>query len=244
MTLDFAGQTAVVTGATRGIGRAIADLLLGAGCRVIGTGSAPGSDLGGESHVDRYRFEGVDFLDAAATDSFVRSLAGEPVDILVNNAGINRISLVGDMAPSDWDDIQAVNVRTPMLLTRALAPSMAERGYGRIVNISSIFGVVTRSQRAAYTTSKYALNGFTKTTAIDYGGRNVLCNAVAPGFIDTELTRRILSAEQRDELAAATPAGRMGTPDEIARVVAFLASDANTFINGQVIIADGGFTSI
>lgn len=128
------------------------------------------------------------------------------------------------------------------MLSKTLAPNMAERRFGRIINISSIFGHVTRSQRIAYTTSKAALVGMTKTLATDYSARNVLVNAVGPGFIDTELTRRILTEEARQELMNQVPMGRLGTPEEIANVVTFLASAQNSFITGQHIIADGGFT--
>ena len=119
---------------------------------------------------------------------------------------------------------------------------MAARNYGRIVNIASIFGHVTRAKRAAYTTSKAALIGFTKSLALDYAAQNVLVNAVGPGFIDTDMTREILSSDQRAALINQVPAHRLGTPEEIAQLITFLVSENNTFVTGQHVVADGGFT--
>ncbi|MBI2625738.1 SDR family oxidoreductase [Candidatus Parcubacteria bacterium] len=243
MKIDFGGKTALVTGGTRGIGAAIAELLAESGARVIVTGSRPESKARLPKGVE-LRFEAVDFLDHAAAESFAKRMAKERIDILINNAGINRINAVGDIRDEDWNDILAVNLSAPMILCRALAPKMAERRFGRIVNITSVFGVVSRAQRGSYSASKFALTGLTRALALDYAGGGVLANALAPGFIDTELTRSILSEEQRREFASQTPLGRLGSAEEIARAAAFLASEANTFITGQCIVADGGYTSV
>lgn len=248
MKIDFVGQTALVTGGTRGIGAAIAKQLVESGATVIATGTNQGHLLGRQSEADaaglRLRYERVDFADSAATAAFAERMAAEPIDVLINNAGINKLALTGELDMDDWDRIQRVNVRAPTILCRSIAPCMASRGYGRIVNLTSVFGHVSRIKRVSYSTSKFALLGLTRTLALDYAANNVLVNALAPGFIDTELTRSILSDSERAELVNAVPMQRLGSEEEISRVAAFLASSANSFITGQNIIADGGYTSV
>lgn len=248
MRVDFAGRRALVTGGTRGIGGAIVDALLDAGCFVIATGAdaarAREAQRAADATKRTVRYDAVDFGDTNATEAFADRMATERLDVLINNAGINKIALTGELSMKDWDDIVDINLRAPTVLCRAIVPGMAERGYGRIVNIGSIFGNVSKSRRLSYSVSKFGLLGLTKVVALDYATRNVLSNAVSPGFIDTELTRRILTPEQRAQLAAATPLGRLGRPDEIARAVLFLASEANSFATGQQLIVDGGFTSV
>jgi 3-oxoacyl-[acyl-carrier protein] reductase len=243
--IDLTGRRALVTGGTRGIGAAIARALAAAGAEVTATASSEESRAraAAEPALAGIALVPVDLADRAATEAFAAERAQQPFDVLVNNAGINKIALAGDLDLADWDRIQAVNVRAPLVLSRALVGGMAEQGWGRIVNISSVFGDVSRSQRAAYTASKYALRGLTRTLALDYATRGVLVNAVAPGFIDTELTRAVLGADGMRAMAERVPLRRLGTPDEIARVVTFLASDANTYLTGQHLVVDGGFTS-
>ena len=246
MIIDFTGQRALVTGGTRGIGAAIVRELAGSGASVVATGRDRSNIEFLQAQADQtslpVRYVSIDFSDARATEEFAAQMAGESFSVLVNNAGINKIALAGEVDMEDWDRIQRVNVRAPMTLCRALAPRMAERRYGRIVNITSIWGHVSRSRRISYSTSKSALVGLTRTLALDYAASNVLANGVAPGVIDTELTRTVLSEQEHRDLISAIPVGRLGTEDEIARVVAFLASRSNSFITGQNIIADGGFT--
>jgi 3-oxoacyl-[acyl-carrier protein] reductase len=242
--IDLSGRRALVTGGTRGIGAAIVRSLAAAGARVVATGSSAESVARArESGSGGVELRAVDLADAAATEAFAAEMAAGGFDVLVNNAGINKIALAGELSLADWDRIQAVNVRAPMVLCRALIRGMAERGYGRIVNISSVFGDVSRSQRASYTASKYALRGLTRTLALDYASRGVLVNAVAPGFIDTELTRTVLGEAGMRAMAERVPMGRLGTALEIARMVTFLASEANGYMTGQHVVVDGGFTS-
>lgn len=230
-------KKALVTGGTRGIGAAIALELESLGHEVIVTGTKDIEHLAGAT-----AYLKVDFSDLEETRRFIEEVSKMPIDILVNNAGINKTGLSGEIEMEDWDRIQRVNLRGPMALSRALVSGMGTRGYGRIVNITSIFGHVSKAGRVSYSTSKFGLLGITKAMALDYAKENVLINGLAPGFIDTELTRKILSVEQIEELVAHVPMGRLGKPEEIAKMVAFLTSEDNTFMTGQNIIVDGGFT--
>ncbi len=243
MDLGLRGRRVLVTGGTRGIGAAIAKSFVAEGAQVVVTGRKSSKTDNRADGEDSLRFECVDFEDEAATQDYAHSLRSRGFDVLVNNAGINKVALAGEVDLVDWDRIQRVNLRAPLVLARALVPGMAARKWGRMVNIASIFASVSRAGRVAYTSSKAGLVGMTRTLALDYAADNVLVNAVGPGFIDTEMTRTILSEEQRRELISRVPIQRMGEPCEVAKLVVFLASDANSMITGQHLIADGGFTS-
>lgn len=246
MKFDFTGQIAVITGATRGIGRRMAEDLASLGARVILTGThkkaaeefartLPGADHTGLE---------VDFSDDRSTDAFLVVLGREPrLDVVINNAGINRINPVDAILDEDWRAIQRVNLEGPLRLTRAAARVMKSSGYGRIVNIASIFGVISKEKRALYSMSKFALRGLTVASALDLAKHGVLVNAVSPGFVRTELTDTILSPDEQAALAKQVPLGRFATAEEISRVVIFLASSLNTYITAQNIVADGGFIS-
>ncbi len=230
IAIDLSGQTALVTGGTQGIGRCIVATLLEAGAEVVATGIEPDilDEIG--------KTEGITpcFLNLGnreETERKAAELAATPFDILVNNAGINKHAPVGELDLAAFDQVLDVNLRGMAVLCRALVPGMAERGYGRVVNITSVFSIVTKARRAPYTTSKFAILGFTKTLALDYAEKNVLANCVAPGFINTEMTGRMLGPEGIKDMTAQVPVGRLGKPEEVARLVAFLASPLNSFIN-------------
>jgi 3-oxoacyl-[acyl-carrier protein] reductase len=220
------GRTALVTGGSRGIGRAVVKALEARGARVI---APPRSEL--------------DLLRPGQVEAYLGALRA-PIDILVNNAGINPLGTALDANDEDIEQAIQVNLLAPMSLARGVAPGMVERGWGRIVNVSSIFGTVTKPGRFAYTVAKTGMNGLTRSLAVELGPRGVLVNSVSPGFVATELTYQNNSPEALAQVAAELPLRRLADPSEIAELIAFLASSANTFVTGQVILADGGYSCL
>ena len=246
MRIDFSGRTVLVTGATRGIGAQIASDMGGMGARLILTGTDPERIRALNEGVDegKCRYLAADFSVDQELSCFLDEISKEDrIDVLVNNAGINRINRIDDSLASDWDAISAVNLRAPVLITRSVSRLMRRQGYGRIVNIGSIFGVVSKPERAFYSATKFGLHGLTVASALDLATSGVLVNTVSPGFVSTDLTREILGKDQMQQLAQDVPLLRFAEPVEVSRVVAFLASDLNSYITGQNIIVDGGFVS-
>ena len=230
----------MVTGATRGIGLAIRQKLLALGANVIATGTK----VKNSNDSDSYRYLAVDFSDKEQTQNFTKTIADLKIDILVNNAGINKIGAFENIASDDFEKIQQVNLHAPFSLCQAVLPYMKAQNWGRIVNISSIFGVISKEQRAPYSASKFALDGMTVALAAEVTEFGVLANCVCPGFIATDLTKRVLGEDGIKELSARVPAKRLGQPKEVANLVAFLSGPENSFISGQNIIIDGGFTRV
>jgi len=218
------GRTALITGAARGIGRAIAQLFNEQGAKVFAP-TRKELDLSCNESIDQYCSQ----LDL-------------PIDIIVNNAGINPLGAADEFSDADLAETLQINLVAPMRLIRALSPGMAQHGYGRIVNISSIWSGVAKPRRFVYATTKAGVNGMTRALAVELAASGVLVNAVAPGFTNTELTQQNNSAEAIRQIAAAIPAGRLAEPWEIAQVVAFLCSQNNSYLTGQTIFVDGGFT--
>ncbi|MFQ5690685.1 MAG: SDR family NAD(P)-dependent oxidoreductase [Gemmatimonadota bacterium] len=250
MRIDFEGQVVVVTGATRGIGKQLAEDFERLGAELILTGTDPRQIAARnreaeESGNGRKTYHAVDFTDDGSLQKFLDVLeARGRIDVCVNNAGINRIGLIDETALNDWEDILAVNLHAPVLITRAVSRGMKARGYGRIVNIASIFSVASKPKRSFYTVTKFGLHGLTVSTALDLAPYGVLVNTVSPGFVLTDLTKRILTEEEMDELAEAVPVGRFADPDEISRAVLFLASRHNTYMTAQNLVVDGGFVNV
>jgi NAD(P)-dependent dehydrogenase (short-subunit alcohol dehydrogenase family) len=233
------GKIALVTGGTRGIGKAIAKELDNQGATVMITGTRTGY-----TSENDFIYYCVDFAYQDSLQPFVKEIRGIQIDILVNNAGINKIGPVTELKVSDFVRVQKVNVTAPFLLCQAVLPGMRERKWGRIVNISSIWGKISKMHRVPYSASKFAIDGLTAALSAEVAVDGVLVNSVAPGFIDTELTRSVLGIEGMNQLALQVPIQRVGTPEEVAVFVAWLASSANTYISGQNLAIDGGFTRV
>ena len=230
---------AVVTGATRGIGYAIAERLVSDGLNVIGTGTGEeGKYPTGAS------YKQVDCLDDSSVRDFVEFLKKEEIDVLVNNAGIDKIDKFAEIDIGDFDKILKVNLRAPFLFCQAVIPYMKGNEWGRIANITSIFGAITKEFRASYSASKFGLDGMTAALSAEVAGYGVLANSVGPGFIDTDLTRSVLGQQGMKDLADKIPAKRVGNADEIASLVSWLVSEENTYLSGQNLIIDGGFSRV
>jgi len=248
MKIDFKNKIVIVTGATRGIGKNIAENLYRLGAKLLLTGTdsnqvkAKNKALGRNK---RIRYFHLDLLDENSVRKFLSDVGNlKKIDVCINNAGINRIDYAESVPLSDWDDIVKVNLRGPFILSREVGGIMKRNRYGRIVNIASIFGVITREKRAAYTATKSGLIGLTRTMAVELASYNILVNSVSPGFILTDLTCNILTRSQIKQLKSLIPARRLGTPEDVSRVVLFLASELNTYIAGQNIIVDGGYVDV
>ncbi len=250
MVIDFTGQVVLVTGATRGIGKQLAEDFAALGAKLILTGrqqpqleairATPG---GSESKETDWHC--VDFSEQESTHRFLDQLGCyEKIDVCINNAGMNRINYLDETRVEDWDEILDVNLKAPFLITRVVSRIMKIHHYGRIVNISSVFGVISREKRSIYSASKFGLRGLTVAASNELARYNVLVNAVSPGFVLTDLTKRILREHEIAELVSQIPAERLATPEDISRVILFLTSSLNTYITGQNIIVDGGFVNV
>ncbi len=246
MTRRLEGRTALVTGGSRGIGRAIALELAIAGARVgisyVSNATAADATVaeleaaGGEA-----RAFACDVGEGEAVEGLVKGFldwTGGRIDILVNNAGITRDGLLMRMSDADWDAVLDTNLKGTFLVTRAVSRSMIKQRFGRIINVSSVVGLMGNAGQANYAASKAGLIGFTKSLAKELGSRNILVNAVAPGFIRSEMTDGLGDDLKRKYLEQ-LPVGRFGEPQEVAALVVFLAAEG-TYITGQVINVDGG----
>lgn len=241
MKIDLSGRVALVTGAGRGIGQSIAVTLGECGARVAvvdinqATADAVAAAIqGAKGYV-------CDVTDAARVAALVEAVEKDfgSCDILVNNAGITRDGLLVRMKDEDWDAVLATNLRSAFLMTRAASRGMMKRRWGRIVNMASVVGIMGNKGQANYAASKAGLIGLTKTVAKELASRNVLCNAIAPGFIETAMTAA-MPPEAREALIKEIPTERLGQPADIAGAVAWLSSDLAAYVTGQVIVVDGG----
>jgi len=238
-------RTAVVTGASRGIGRAIALALARAGARIVVASNEPENN---EKVAEEVRALGVEalpvFVDMASAESVQEAFSAAlkqwgRVDILINNAGITKDGLAVRMKAEDWDLVLSVNLRGAFLAAKLALPGMMRERWGRVVNIASVVGQSGNPGQANYVSSKAGIIGLTKALAQEVGSRNITVNAVAPGFIETDMTAG-LPAEVRERMLAGIPLGRPGQPEDVAAAVAFLASDQAAYITGAVLNVNGG----
>jgi len=245
MEWSLEGQVALVTGASRGIGAAIADRLAGLGALVVGTAT---TDAGAAAISERLKdldeqCRGVrlDVNDTGAAEQLVQQLTAElgAPTILVNNAGITRDQLLMRMKDDDWDTVISTNLRSVYTLSKACLRGMMKARSGRIISISSVVAGMGNAGQVNYAAAKAGMEGFSRSLAREVGSRGITVNTVAPGFIDTDMTRN-LDEGQRDKLIADIPMQRLGQPEDIAAAVAFLASPLGSYITGQVLHVDGG----
>ncbi len=245
--MKLEGKVALVTGAGRGIGRAVAIKLAQEGADVVCISrTQKNADSVAQAVREQGRkaiAAGIDVADSEAVDNLLSDVMKEwsRVDILVNNAGINRDSLLVRMKDEDWDSVLDTNLKGAFICARAAAKVMMKQRYGRIVNVTSIVGLSGNAGQVNYSASKAGLIGLTKSIARELGSRNITCNAIAPGFIETDMTAE-LNEEMRKKIVQNTSVGRLGTPEDIAGAVLFLCSDESSFISGQVISVDGGLS--
>lgn len=243
---SFNDQYVLITGSTRGIGKVAAKLFIENGAKVIITGTAsvcPDSltkELEGNFH-----YLQANFASNTGIESFLLELEQFPrIDVCINNAGINRIFQLEDIADKDYEEILSVNLHAPFRICKYLAVRMKKQKFGRVVNVASIWSKITKPGRTAYTISKNAIVGLTQTMAVELASHGVIVNAISPGFTSTELTESTLSAAEMDQLSGQLPIRRFAEPIEIARVILFLASTENSYMTGQNIVVDGGFTHV
>lgn len=216
-------RSVLITGASRGIGKAIRDVLTAARQYTLWEPTRQEMDLEDGASIDRY-------------------LGGIPgIDILVNNAGINILAEAGEIDDDAFHKMVMVNLEAPLKIIRRVVPHMKSQKFGRIINISSIFGVRSKELRTLYSMTKFGLNGITRALAREFGGYNILVNSVCPGYTNTELTRKNVPPSEQDQIRKTIPLGRFAEPEEIALFVKFLISPENTYITGQTLVIDGGF---
>jgi len=239
------GKVALVTGASRGIGKAISDMLGQQGATVIGTAT---TESGADAISQRFSAAGItgqglclDVSDEASVEAVIKAISDTfgPVGILVNNAGITRDNLLMRMKSDEWDSVVSTNLSSVYRLSKACLRAMMNPKTGRIINIASVVGSSGNAGQTNYAAAKAGMLGFTRSLAQEVGSRGITVNAVAPGMIDTDMTRELPDA-QRTALLASIPLGRLGQPEEIAAVVAFLASDAGGYVTGETIHVNGG----
>lgn len=233
-------QVAIVTGSTRGIGKAIAEQLLAKGCTVYGTGTSMKSAIKSGA----YEIVQADFTSRSDLQRFCRAVEDISPDILVNNAGINIPGRFVDYKEDDFEKMLSVNLRAPVYLIQAALPGMIKRSYGKILNICSIWGVIGKEERAPYCATKFAVDGLTAALSAEYAKHNVLINSISPGFTRTEATEAAFDEAELSSWADAIPIRRLASTVEIAKAAYWLVSPENSYMSGQNVVIDGGLARI
>jgi 3-oxoacyl-[acyl-carrier protein] reductase len=243
------GKVAIVTGAARGIGEGVALKLAEQGASIAFTYVSESSAEKAQAleqklvalgvNAKAYRSNAGEFAECETLVNNVMKELGQ-VDICVNNAGISKDNLLLRMTPEQWDDVMTINLKSVFNMTKQVIRPMMKAKSGSIINMSSVIGLMGNAGQSSYAASKAGIIGFTKSVAKELGSRNIRCNAIAPGFVETDMTGYLKEGEQADKYRAGIPLGRFGTTDDIANVTLFLASDLSAYVTGQVISVDGG----
>lgn len=249
MTFNFDNKVVIVTGGTRGIGKQVVDDLHSLGAILIITGTKADEinllNIEALNKGERKTYFQLNLLDHDSLENFIENMSMlNKVDCLVNNAGINRLNHIQNSNISDWDDMVKVNLTAPYRLLKAVSSLMINNNYGRIVNIASIFGVISKEKRAIYSATKFGIHGLTVGSSNDLARHNILVNTVSPGFVLTDLTKQNLTPSEMNNLSTQVPIQRMAETQDISNVILFLLSNLNTYLTGQNIIVDGGFTNV
>lgn len=237
MKINYKGYNVVITGASRGIGKSLANTYFKLGANVIGTSTSK------EIKKKNFTLIKVNFLKKDDLNNFICKLNKiNRIDILINNAGVNKINDFSSVTDSDIHDLLKINLISLLKITRAVTKKMIKMKYGKILNISSIFGIVSKNKRSIYSTTKFAVNGFTKGLSLDLAKSNIQVNSICPGVVETEMTKRILGNSGIKRIIKDIPLGRLAKVEEVSNLAIYLTSEYCNYITGQNIIIDGGYT--
>jgi len=238
MKIDYTGKNVLVTGGTKGIGEKLVVDFKNLGATVFFTGRGTRGSGMGDGFIQ------CDFSDEVQLKKVCDLIKTLKIDVLINNAGTNKIGPIEEYSSDDYESILNLNLTSCFKITQAVIPHMKENGYGRIVNITSISSEISMPLRSAYCSSKFGLLGLTKVSGVELASHGILVNAVGPGVTKTKLTVDVLGEEKMDEISKNVPIGRLGEVEDVSNVVMFMASDLNTYMVGQNILVDGGYTCV
>jgi|ETNmetMinimDraft_11_1059920.scaffolds.fasta_scaffold84582_1 3-oxoacyl-[acyl-carrier protein] reductase len=241
MQLDFKNKTVLVTGGEGGLGKSICSKFLQLGAKVIVTTTK--KKLVNKKS-SRKIYMHLDYNNKGSIQNFLNNLKKiKKIDILINNAGINQLSYIHEIDEKYLEEIYKVNLRGPIIMTKQISKIMIKNKNGKIINISSIFGIVGKSGRSLYSVTKFGLIGLTKSSALDLAKHNILVNSVSPGVINAGLTKKILNSKELKKIKGEIPLNKLGEPSSVSYLICFLCSNLNTYITGQNFVIDGGYTS-